>query len=293
MQLTKNKTLLAVSGGPDSIFLFYWALGVYGSENVVVATINYKTRSESDLEVEYVRSICESKNVIFECKTFIYEKTYGNFESWAREKRYEFFNEIYVKYDCKTLLTGHHKDDFIETALMQEKSGRKPLFYGIKEHNSLLGMQIYRPFVLKYWKSEIYQNLHNSNIKYFEDSSNLNTDFTRNKIRKSLSSFLNDEKELIFTRFQSLNTTLQDLSLKINETFSVWEDSKFSQDKFRDLKYKEHLIFKYINNLYTNIKLSSQKINSIIKWVLSENRTSKFKLKDDVYLMKKRGLLVA
>lgn len=293
MQLTKNKTLLAVSGGPDSIFLFYWALSIYGSENVVVATINYKTRSESDLEVEYVRSLCESKNVIFECKTFIYEKTYGNFESWAREKRYEFFNEIYSKYDCKTLLTGHHKDDFIETALMQEKSGRKPLFYGIKEHNSLLGMQIYRPFVLKYWKSEIYQNLHNSNIKYFEDSSNLNTDFTRNKIRKSLSSFLNDEKELIFTRFQSLNTTLQDLSLKINETFSVWEDSKFSQDKFRDLKYKEHLIFKYINNLYTNIKLSSQKINSIIKWVLSENRTSKFKLKDDVYLMKKRGLLVA
>lgn len=237
MQPTKNKVLLAVSGGPDSIYLFYWAISIYGAKNVVVATINYKTRPESDLEVEYVRSLCESKNVLFECKTFIYEKSYGNFESWARGKRYEFFNEIYLKYDCKILLTGHHKDDFIETALMQEKSGRKPLFYGIKEYNSLLGMQVYRPFVLKYWKSQIYENLHNSNIKYFEDSSNLNTNFTRNKIRKSLLNLSNDEKELIFARFQSLNQTLQDLSLKIDQTFSFWRESKFSQDKFQNLEH--------------------------------------------------------
>ncbi|ENY69259.1 tRNA(Ile)-lysidine synthase [Mycoplasmopsis bovigenitalium 51080] len=293
MQPTKNKVLLAVSGGPDSIFLFYWALNIYELKNIVVATINYKTRLESDLEVEYVRSLCESKHVTFECKTFIYGKNYGNFESWARKKRYEFFNEIYLKYDCKTLLTGHHKDDFVETALMQEESGRKPLFYGIKEYNSLLGMQIYRPFVLKYWKSEIYQNLQNCNIKYFEDSSNLNTNFTRNKIRKSLSNFSNEQKELIFARFQSLNEKLRELSLKINQTFSFWRDSKFSQDKFRDLEHKDYLIFKYIIEFYSNIKLSSKKINSIVKWVLSENRTSKFKLKDDVYLIKKRGLLVA
>jgi tRNA(Ile)-lysidine synthase len=45
---------------------------------------------------------------------------------------------------------AHHKDDFIETALMQQKSNRLPSYFGIKRKNYLYEMHIYRPYVLSY-----------------------------------------------------------------------------------------------------------------------------------------------
>ena len=44
-------------------------------------------------------------------------------------------------------MMAHHKDDFIETALMQQRSERSPNFFGIKKKNIIDDMNIYRPYV--------------------------------------------------------------------------------------------------------------------------------------------------
>jgi len=44
-------------------------------------------------------------------------------------------------------MTGHHRDDFLETAIMQQESNRVPEFFGIKRKREIDGMNIVRPFI--------------------------------------------------------------------------------------------------------------------------------------------------
>ncbi|WP_051630112.1 tRNA lysidine(34) synthetase TilS [Mycoplasma simbae] len=290
MEHTRNKVLIAVSGGPDSMLLLHWAIEKYGRSNLVVASVNYKTRVESDSEIEFVKNFCSHKNIVFETRVCDRSSSKGNFENWAREQRYLFFKELYDKYSCKILLTGHHKDDFIETALMQKESGRNPMFFGIKSTNILFDMFVYRPFIDLYYKSEIISKLNQLNIDYCLDKTNFIPVYTRNKIRQKLSTLSTREKEKIYNEFVLINAN-KDWK-KIKNVYKIWANTEYSQDCFVDLGFKEQLIYKFVHENFQNINLSSSKIHSIIQWYCSANRTSKYLIKDSVWLVKKRGKLI-
>ncbi len=72
----KKKLLLAVSGGPDSMFLLNW----YKSKNVVVAHVNYHKREDSDIDEKIVRAFCESNNIPLEVLS-VSQKHVGNFQN--------------------------------------------------------------------------------------------------------------------------------------------------------------------------------------------------------------------
>ena len=55
--------LVAVSGGPDSMALLDMLYKM--NFKLIVCNVNYKTRAESDLEEEIVRSYCSKRNVLF------------------------------------------------------------------------------------------------------------------------------------------------------------------------------------------------------------------------------------
>ncbi|SJZ56550.1 tRNA lysidine(34) synthetase TilS [Mycoplasmopsis verecunda] len=284
---TYNKCLIAVSGGSDSMFL----LDRYKNQNIVVAHVNYHQREDSSIETEIVKKFCNKNKIplfILELAKEDYEK--GNFEQWAREKRYKFFKEIYDKENCDVLLTAHNKDDFFESALMTYESNRQKDFYGIKQHNFVYGMNVYRPYVNKYWKDYIAHRCIYERIPFHIDSSNFRTKYTRNKIRMT---FHNQpfKKNMWYLYFVSKNKKLNHVNKKIDAEFVLWEDKNFSQDEFINLKYKNKLVYKYINKNYEHINLTSGKINSIVQFILSNNRTSKYKLADNIYIYKIKGLL--
>ena len=106
--------LVAVSGGSDSMALL--DMLYKNGENLVVCHVNYDVRESALRDEEIVRKYCEKRNIKLEVlKGFVYDKKDGNFENWARVIRYNFFKEMYKKYNCKYLYVGHNLDDLLET----------------------------------------------------------------------------------------------------------------------------------------------------------------------------------
>ncbi|EIE41128.1 tRNA lysidine(34) synthetase TilS [Mycoplasmopsis canis] len=284
-----KKILLAVSGGPDSMYL----LNKYRKKNIVVATVNYNQRFDSHIDYEIVKNFCITYKIDFEglnLKKDDYKK--GNFQNWARERRYKFFKEVYLKYNCDKLFIAHNIDDFLETAIFQKQSKRFSKYYGIKKHNILFDMNIERPLLFRFFKKTIIKKNLSKGIPFHKDYTNEEPKYSRNKIR-----IHNNEKPKILKIYMMiyffvLNFILKLRFHKVDKNYKKWKENNFSQDTFQFLTKKEELVYELINNNFKNVKLSKDKIKNIIKFIESSKRSNKYKLSENCYLTKKRGYLL-
>ncbi|CAG8455101.1 15933_t:CDS:10 [Cetraspora pellucida] len=120
--LAKNKLyILAVSGGPDSLFLLEkMRLAGY---NLVVAHVNYHKRENSDYDEKIVKNYCQKYSLpceIYQVQDSEYNSI-SNFQDRARQIRYNFFQELAAKYQTKYIVVAHHRDDYRETYLLQKQ----------------------------------------------------------------------------------------------------------------------------------------------------------------------------
>lgn len=278
--------LLAISGGPDSMFL----LNQYRNRKIVVAHVNYHKREDSNVDENIVRDFCEKHKIpIFVLN--VKKKPTGNFQNWARDIRYEFFRKIYKENNCNELLMAHHKDDFLETALMQQESNRNPKHFGMYKKNNLYGMKIKRPFLNLYWKSEILKDLEERKIGYAIDSSNEQPIFSRNKIRISLNKKTDKEKQDLFRWFVMSNKILKKKNKIINNLFLKWEKSEFDCLFINKNKYADSLIYELVHRNFQDIKLSQSKIDGIKQFIKGKDGGKKFMLNNTMYLTKKNNKL--
>lgn len=178
-QLRGKKNLLAFSGGADSTALFFLLLK--HKIPFDIATVNYGLREQSKKEVAYAKELAKRYNLI--SHLHVAPKIEQNFESRAREVRYEFFSKLIKEHNYENLLTAHHLGDRFEWFLMQFCKGA-----GCAE---LLGMQssqrrdsytIIRP-LLHLEKVELIEYLKSIDALYFEDESNLDESIKRNYFR--------------------------------------------------------------------------------------------------------------
>jgi|SRR6266487_868181 len=113
--------ILAVSGGPDSMFLLD-NLRQKGYK-IAVAHVNYHKREESNQDEKLVKKYCQTWNL--PCCVLSIEPDEcllaKNFQAWAREKRYNFFRKISQQKQTKYIVTAHHSDDHLETYLFQKQ----------------------------------------------------------------------------------------------------------------------------------------------------------------------------
>lgn len=189
--LSKNKNLLAFSGGIDSTALFF-VLMEYKIE-FDIAIIDYGKRSQSKDEVLYAKSL--AKQYKKQCYTLISESITKDFEHNARNIRYDFFHKLIITHNYHNLITAHHFDDRLEWFFMQLScgAGLNTLlgFHDITErmiHNKVY--YLVRPFIT-YTKQEILNYNHTNNIKYFIDTSNSDISYKRNLFRQQLSGLMN------------------------------------------------------------------------------------------------------
>ena len=113
---------IAVSGGSDSIALFH-IMTEWESENkpkIFVASVDHGLRSESRSEVEFVKKICEMKNVKhFSLKpTANISEVQGNLQDNARSARYQLLRNWAISNDLQSILVGHPLDDQEENLLI-------------------------------------------------------------------------------------------------------------------------------------------------------------------------------
>lgn len=177
--------VVGVSGGADSTALLLILLRL--GYRVHVAHCNFHLRgAESERDQQFVTDLCNRLGIeleIFQYDTQQYASDHGiSIEMAARELRYADFGRIMQQKGASAVCIAHHRDDSVETMLLNliRGTGIKGLT-GIKPRNG----HIIRP-LLCLSRQEIEDWLHGIGQTYVTDSTNLETDYTRNRIRLQL-----------------------------------------------------------------------------------------------------------
>lgn len=177
--------LVALSGGADSVALLrvMMALGY----RVEAAHCNFHLRGdESDRDEQFVKDLCDSSDVplhLIHFDTAEYASLHQvSIEMAARELRYSYFRQLHHDIGAETVCVAHHRDDAVETLLMNLLRGAGIHgLTGIRPRNG----DIVRP-LLCVSRQEILQYLDSIGQDYVTDSTNLQPDVLRNKVRLNL-----------------------------------------------------------------------------------------------------------
>lgn len=178
--------LVALSGGADSV-----ALALMMKEmglNVHALHCNFHLRGkESDRDENFVRHFCDENNIPLEVCHFDTRnlaKMHGmSIEMEAREQRYTWFAEQAQTLKAEAICVAHHKDDQAETLLLNliRGTGMRGLA-AMHPDRTINGLRILRP-LLDITKQEILDYLASKHQEYVTDSTNLERDALRNRIR--------------------------------------------------------------------------------------------------------------
>ena len=214
----KKQIAVAISGGCDSTALTL-ALNDFCIKNKIKIqglTIDHGVRKNSKIEAKKVGELLKKFKIPHKILTIppaqIPQK---NIEANLREIRYEILTNFCKKNDIEFLFVGHHLGDSAENFLIRlfRGSGLDGLS-PIQKISEINGIKIIRPF-LEISKDEIKDYLIAKNIEWFEDESNDDEKFLRNKIRKFLASF--EDKNLIEKR-------IYNASLEISKTRDFFDE---------------------------------------------------------------------
>lgn len=181
----KDKLLLAVSGGVDSVVLC--ELCKQAGYDFLIAHCNFQLRGEeSERDEQFVKQLGTEYAVDVLVKKFDTEKYASenkvSIQEAARDLRYAWFEELAGTHTPTYLLTAHHADDNNETLMMNffRGTGLRGLT-GIPVSNNY----IRRP-LLSFAKEELITFSRENNLAFLEDSSNQSSKYTRNYFRNEL-----------------------------------------------------------------------------------------------------------
>jgi tRNA(Ile)-lysidine synthase len=181
--------LVALSGGPDSVYLLN-AMNNLKDEfklDLHALYVDHGLRpEETPLEIEFCKNLCEKLKLPFikksiDVKSYVQEKAM-NKQAAARELRYQVFEETAFEIKAHKIALGHTADDQAETLLMRLLRGSGPTgLSGVPP----IREKFIRPLI-EIERKEIDRDLQEEGIDFIVDSSNLRRDYLRNKIRLSL-----------------------------------------------------------------------------------------------------------
>lgn len=177
--------LVALSGGADSVALLS-VLHRLGYD-CRAAHCNFQLRGEeSDRDEAFVRALCKQMEVelfVTHFNTTAYaDKMKVSIEMAARELRYNWFEQLRIKIGAGSVAVAHHRDDSIETFFINLLRGT-----GI---DGLCGIRPLRDCIVRpllcVGREEILDYLEHIGQKYVTDSTNLEEEYIRNKVRLSV-----------------------------------------------------------------------------------------------------------
>lgn len=254
----QDKILVALSGGADSVALtrILITLG-YHCE---AAHCNFELRGEeSDRDEDFVRNFCRSLNIKchsihFETRRYAAQQSIS-IEMAARELRYNWFSKICEESDCQVVAVAHHKDDSVETMLLNLIRGT-----GI---NGLLGIRpkngnVVRPLLCAS-RQEVVEYLHRMNQTYVTDSTNLEDEYTRNKIRLNLLPLMEEINPSVKDGLVKTSSYLNDISKVYQQAIKesidrifITPEKEISIEKLMNEPAPQALLFEVLSPLGFN-----------------------------------------
>ncbi|MFA5090409.1 MAG: tRNA lysidine(34) synthetase TilS [Candidatus Omnitrophota bacterium] len=193
----KDKIVVGVSAGPDSVALFYLlqALKKETGISLHIAHLDHMLRKDSSYDAVFVRHLAErmcveatigSCNVRALCKK-------GSIEEAARNARFDFLFRVAKQTGANKIALGHNLDDQAETVIMRilRGSGLSGLS-AILPKRKMAGYEVIRPLIgIKRKEIEVF--LKRKKIKTRLDRSNTRDIYLRNRIRNKLLPLLEKE----------------------------------------------------------------------------------------------------
>lgn len=191
-----DKIVLGLSGGPDSVCLLHILYRLKEKMNIEVyaAHLNHQIRGlEAQKDALYISQICEDLGITSFVKAINvpeYCKEQGvSLEEGARTLRYEMFEEIKQKTKSNKIAIGHNRNDQAETVLMRIMRGTG--LQGLRGIEYIRDNKIIRP-ILDIERSEIEAYCEKYELNPRIDKTNLESIYTRNKIRLELIPYMKD-----------------------------------------------------------------------------------------------------
>lgn len=274
----ENEIPVAFSGGPDSIFLTEGLIKL-GYKPLLIY-INYHDSPTVYIEEKIVKQYSQiNKLKLIEHEVNIPDNV--NFEDEARKIRYKFFSDVIKIHTNKFILTAHHKNDDIETMILQINRNNIVDYYGLKEKNDIFGVTVIRP-ILNYTKLEIIEYLTKNNISFYDDPTNYEQERQRNILRANL-------KNIDYNHYKNLKISLnQKVKEEKNKIKNIANGKYISKKIYSTLNDNEK---KRLLNFLLNYNLgySNSNLINICLMRLKSNKSFEENLKNNISLFQDKN----
>lgn len=240
--------IVALSGGADSVALLL--LLKEGGFNVHAAHCNFLLRgSESDRDEAFCVDLCRQLGVELHRAHFAtreYAEAHKvSVEMAARELRYNWFEQLRKDIGAVGICVAHHRDDSVETVLLNMIRGT-----GLR---GLTGIQPRNGYVLRpllcVSRDEIEHFLAKRGQKYVIDSTNLETDVKRNKVRLQVLPLLRTLNPAVSDNIQRMVENVAEAQIVLDSLLDNFK--KHNTLELRELeKYgsSEYIIYEWLKN---------------------------------------------
>ena len=281
--LKKDKYVVAVSGGPDSLALVALtkAYTFFRKTKFYYLLIDHNIRKNSNLEAIKVKKLLKKKSInlnIFLNK----KKIIKNIQAEARNVRYNILTSFCKKNRVKVLLTAHNLEDQVETFFIRLSRGS-----GLKGLSSMKPLSrinsqvsLFRPLLdtKKKFLIKISKNIFGI---YFQDPSNKSKKYLRTKVRNLKKPLENSgiKYEQIFRSIQNLSLSKKTLDGYLNNIFKKLinktnNEISINFNKYKDLSNdtKMALINESIKKIKKNYyDMRSKKVDNLINSIDKRN----------------------
>ena len=213
----EKPVVVGISGGADSVALLHILVSL--GYKCIAAHCNFNLRGDESFRDEQFTIDFTKRLQIPLCKISFETNKYAqenrlSVEMAARELRYRWFEELLNTYDADAVAVAHHRDDSVETLLINltRGSGLTGLT-GIKPKNG----NVVRP-LLCVSREDIYAYIENNGLEYVTDSSNSSDIYTRNFIRLKVIPLLEEINPSVKASLARTANHLYDASLIYNHS---------------------------------------------------------------------------
>jgi tRNA(Ile)-lysidine synthase len=231
-----DRVIVAVSGGPDSVCLLHllhdltdeWGM------DLVVAHFDHGLRpAEDEPETAFVRALAQALALPFETeKAAPAAVADASVEEKAREARYRFLEKVRTAHRAQKIALGHTLNDQAETVLMRLLRGSGPS--GLAGIPPVRDKVIVRPLI-GVPRCEIEAYLEGRRCAYMTDSSNLQTQYLRNKIRLQLMPLLQQYQPRLLERLSDTAEFLRSENDYLDLLADRWLDDTADSPKGGDI----------------------------------------------------------
>lgn len=256
---TNDLYLVALSGGADSVALLLWMQEA--GYRIHAAHCNFHLRGEeSDRDEAFCQALCQRLDIplhLAHFDTHEYAALHQvSIEMAARELRYRWFGQLCRDVKAAAVCVAHHRDDSVETVLMnllrgtglRGLTGIQPRSE-LEDHGGKGGkLMVLRP-LLGVSRAEVEEFLAKRNQNYVTDSTNLEADVLRNRLRLQVLPLLAElnpaVKENIIRTTENLSAA-QDLLDSVTEHYK--DSSELILNTLGEGVSREYIVFEWLKH---------------------------------------------